>query len=45
MINEKQARRYCCEDISLIENYAKAMASGELWECHHRIEDLMICTV
>lgn len=26
MINEKQAQKYCCEDISNIENYDKAMA-------------------
>lgn len=26
MINEDYAREYCCEDISLIENYEKAIA-------------------
>jgi hypothetical protein len=26
MINEKQARKYCSEDISLIENYAQTIA-------------------
>ena len=26
MINETQAKKYCCEDISNIENYDKAVA-------------------
>ena len=26
MVNEKKVRRYCCEDISKIENYAQAVA-------------------
>lgn len=38
MINEKQAKRYCCEDISLIENYNDAIKSPEIWDCHHRLE-------
>ena len=30
---------YCREDISLIENYDKAIAdTTETWECHHRLE-------
>lgn len=36
MICEKTARKYCSEDISLIENYQKAINSNEKWECHHR---------
>jgi len=37
MINESQARKYCREDITLIKNYAKAIADKtETWICHHR---------
>lgn len=34
------AKQYCCEDISLIENYDKAMndKSNTVWICHHRKE-------
>lgn len=36
MINEKQARRYCREDITLIKNYAEAVADKtQTWICHH----------
>lgn len=39
MIVERNARSYCSEDISLIENYAKAVADEcEMWEIHHRRE-------
>lgn len=38
MINEKYAKQYCCEDISLIEGYAEAIADSKLWDCHHRAE-------
>ena len=39
MINENKAKRFCREDISLIENYDKAIndATG-VWHCHHRRE-------
>jgi len=41
MINEDCARRYCCEDISLIENYAEAIADKtQTWDIHHRAEIL-----
>lgn len=31
---------YCCEDISLVENYEKAVAdTTQTWHCHHRLED------
>ena len=41
MINEYYAKLYCCEDLSLIENYALAIADmSELWDCHHRGEIL-----
>lgn len=39
MINEKCAKRFCCEDISLIENYDKAIADQtQTWHIHHRLE-------
>ena len=35
----KCAKTYCNEDISLIENYDKAIAdSNTMWHCHHRRE-------
>ena len=41
MIDEHRVGRYCCEDISHIENYDKAMADTEqTWHCHHRAEIL-----
>lgn len=39
MINKEKALRYCCEDISQIENYDKATADSQtVWHCHHRKE-------
>lgn len=38
MINEEKAKLYCCDDISLIENYAEAVADSKMWDCHHRAE-------
>ena len=39
MINKNKVKRYCCEDISLIENYNQAIADKEkTWEIHHRRE-------
>ena len=39
MISEIKLKRYCCEDISLIENYEKAIADiTQIWVCHHRFE-------
>ena len=33
------AKQYCCEDLSLIENYNEAVADKEnIWVCHHRKE-------
>ena len=41
MINEYCAKKFCCEDISLIENYALAVADQtQTWDCHHRGEIL-----
>ena len=39
MINEKCAKCYCSEDISLIENYQEAISDEEkMWDIHHRRE-------
>lgn len=38
MINDTYLRKYCCEDISLIENYNEAANSSEKWQCHHKLE-------
>lgn len=39
MINVKNIKRFCKEDISNIENYDKAINdSTKMWECHHRNE-------
>ena len=41
MINEFYAKSYCCEDLSLIENYELAINdTTQTWECHHRGEVL-----
>lgn len=39
MINEISAKRFCSEDISLIENYHQAIADkNKVWDIHHRRE-------
>lgn len=39
MINEKCVKRYCKDDISLIENYDKAITDDtQTWHCHHKLE-------
>lgn len=45
MIDETRLKRYCCEDLSKIENYEQAkMDMTQTWEIHHRIEtDLPCC--
>ena len=41
MISEKRAKSYCKDDISLIENYDKAIADKtQIWHCHHRRETI-----
>ena len=41
MINEGTVKKFCCEDISLIENYDIAVAdTTQTWHCHHRGEVL-----
>lgn len=39
MIKENNAKLYCSEDISLIENYQEAISDQKmLWDIHHRRE-------
>jgi len=38
MININNAKLYCCEDISLIENYEAAINSSHVYDCHHRLD-------
>lgn len=41
MINEIKTKKYCCEDISLIENYELAISdTTQTWHCHHKAEIL-----
>jgi hypothetical protein len=41
MISISKVKKYCCEDISLIENYDKAITDNtQTWECHHRRETI-----
>lgn len=41
MIKEYNIKQYCCEDISKIENYDKAITDkNQTWHCHHRAEIL-----
>lgn len=41
MICERRAKEYCCEDLSMIENYESAMSdTTRTWDCHHRAEIL-----
>ena len=41
MIDKKRAIKYCKDDISLIENYDKAIADDtQTWQCHHRRETI-----
>lgn len=39
MISERQAHKFCKDDISKIENYDKAVNDPiQMWEIHHRLE-------
>ena len=41
MINERNAKQYCKDDISLIENYEEAINDKtRKWVCHHRRETI-----
>lgn len=45
MINIKQAKRFCKEDISKIKNYDKAIADNtQTWDCHHMTETWWNCS-
>lgn len=45
MINERQAKRYCKEDLSKIKNYDKAIAdTSQTWDLHHMTETWWNCT-
>ena len=45
MINVHNAKRFCKEDISKIENYDKAVNDKEItWHCHHRTEIWWNCS-
>ena len=45
MINEKQAKKFCKEDISKIKNYDKAIAdTTQVWHCHHMTETWWHCS-
>ena len=42
MIDEKEARKYCKEDISKIENYELAIAdTTRTWLCHHILGEIL----
>ena len=42
MIDEKQARKYCKDDISKIENYELAIAdTTRTWHCHHILGEIL----
>ena len=39
MINFYRVKKFCKDDISLIENFEKAVNDKEqTWDCHHRRE-------
>ena len=41
MISTQTPQKLCMEDISLIENYNKAIAdTTQIWDCHHRRESV-----
>lgn len=37
----RRAKSFCCEDISLIENYELAANSNKWWDCHHKNEIIL----
>ena len=45
MINFKQVKKYCKEDISKIKNYEQAIADKtQTWVCHHMTETWWNCS-
>ena len=46
MIYFKNVLKFCCDDISLIENYDKAINDiTQTWDCHHHLEIELNLTV
>ena len=42
MINEKNAKKFCKEDISKIKNYDLAVAdTTQVWDCHHILGEIL----
>lgn len=42
MINTKRINKYCCEDLSKVQNYDAAIAdTTQTWDCHHKLEMFM----
>ena len=42
MINIEKTRKYCCDDISLIENWNKALNdTEEVWSIHHKLGEVL----
>ena len=45
MINERQVRKFCKEDLSKIKNYDLAIAdTTQTWDCHHMTETWWNCS-
>ena len=45
MINEKQVKKFCKEDITKIKNYDLAIADKtQTWDCHHMTETWWNCS-
>ena len=41
MLDKQSAKAFCRDDISLIENYDKAVSdTTQMWHCHHRRETI-----
>lgn len=42
MISTKRIDKYCCEDLSKVQNYEAAIAdTTQTWDCHHKLEMFM----
>lgn len=37
MISIENSKKFCCEDISLVENYKEAVKSSEQYDLHHKL--------
>lgn len=41
MINMRSSKKFCCESLSKIQNYTRAIKdTTQTWDCHHRAEIL-----